>query len=301
MLSTKLAGRVVIAAAWCLCPLPLANGELIIDLSLDPASIPAEFDIDAGSFGDDPIHLLLAGRISDIFFSVDRVAIGLPDSVIRQQSQPPIESAHGDIYRFTFPGGPHAIFRREVSLGLDPGFLGDDLDALQFTPGGPAVNINTVFPYQSLWRHSLLLDDLGVNPSDILFGNEIFADGVFHIGLDADDDLDALILMDVTPNGKGGFTREPNGVLDPGLDMAIFSLDPFSPSTFTGDDGLWSPADLLITSFLGDHSLLVLAEDFQLDMGDNVDALTIIPAPGAGLLLVVALALRRHRRRRNGI
>ena len=98
-------------------------------------------------------------------------------------------------------------------------------------------------------------DDILVSERDGTF--DIYADGPTHMGIDELDDLDALILFDVTPDGMGGFIPEPNGILDPELDQALFSLNTFSPSTFTftgneyiaGEKGNLSPADILYTNF----------------------------------------------------
>ncbi|MGK7939354.1 MAG: hypothetical protein AB4062_04200, partial [Crocosphaera sp.] len=87
------------------------------------------------------------------------------------------------------------------------------------------------------------------------------------MGLDDADDIDSLILFD------GGTI----GQLDPGIDMAIFSLSSSSPSTitFTGNPyqpgvlGSVSPADYLISDFNGSSSACVNASDAGNDGGDG--------------------------------
>jgi hypothetical protein len=102
--------------------------------------------------------------------------------------------------------------------------------------------------------------------------------------------------MDVTPdlNVPGGFLRTPNGQLDPGFDLAIYSLDPFS---FTG-----LPGDLFYTTFNGSSQMIWSAANLQLDAFDNIDALSLrsIPEPGGAATIVavivaIFLPLRRCR------
>src|SRR5262249_24466851 len=118
--------------------------------------------------------------------------------------------------------------------------------------------------------------------SDILIssGNgsfSIFADSK-SMGLDPGDQIDGLVL-DV------GSTT---GVLTPGVDHALFTLDPLSPDTFTangtayqpGVRGALSPADVLWTDFTGRFKLWARADSLGLLPGDHVDALgTMVPEP----------------------
>lgn len=120
------------------------------------------------------------------------------------------------------------------------------------------------------------------------------------MGIENDDDLDALILFDVTPdpNSPLGFIPEPNGSLDRGLDMALFSLNTFSSSTFTftGNEYIpgvkehLSPADILFTDFNFGFSLWAAAPDIGLFPDDELDALDTreVPEPSAVLGILVA-------------
>ncbi|HEY3244119.1 MAG TPA: PEP-CTERM sorting domain-containing protein, partial [Phycisphaerae bacterium] len=301
-----------------------AHGTTFL-LSLDAASQPAEYNIDAGSNGREQIYLLQqSGSGIGFYFSVDRVAVGMPNTAVFQESAPPNESAAADIYQAGF--GTNTLYRQETALGLHPGFFGDDIDAMQIVPDPPGpplpdvVVVNAGFPYSSLWRNSSLIgqpatingampmaDPDGLTPDDIVLSlgamNLLFASGVTHMGLMAGDDLDALMLLDVTPdpNAPGGFDEVPNGIVDPGLDLAIFSLDPFSPSTFTsGLGGTRSPADLLITSFNGNYGVFRTAAQIGLLTDDNVDALSMaaVPEPGSLLILTGSAVFLMSRRRR---
>jgi hypothetical protein len=127
-----------------------------------------------------------------------------------------------------------------------------------------------------------------VDPDDILvtppggFSFGVFADGTVDIGLLPGDDIDALALSDVAILGS----------LDPGLDEALFSLHPGSPSVLVGPDGIAasgdevSAADVFYTSFTGVFTLYASAGALGLLFGDNVDALDILPMdfsrPGDG-------------------
>lgn len=289
----------------------------VIRFSRDPASASNDHDINAGSFGRDDVPAVIGGAIP-IYFSVDRVAVGGGGSAVNANAQPGIESAHGDVYT-TLGTGSNSLYRSETALGLSTGFFGDDMDALQISGlgGSDTIDSAAIFPYWALWRDSARVgepatlsgggaDADGFTADDIAFGSTpgaqlLFASGVAHIGLTAGDDLDGLILFDVTPDSgaPGGFLPIPNGVVDPGLDRALFSLDAFSPNTITsGLGGSFRPGDVLSTDFSGTFSLLWSSSQLGLDDFDNVDALTAIPEPGAALGWIAILATFRPRRAR---
>jgi hypothetical protein len=90
----------------------------------------------------------------------------------------------------------------------------------------------------------------------------------------ANDDLDAVAVSDV------GLL----GVLDPGLDEALFSLHPGSDSVRFGPDGVpgtgdeVSAADVFYTRFLGNYFLYASSGTLGLLFSDNVNAIDIQPA-----------------------
>ena|GEM_PF-3977157 len=85
------------------------------------------------------------------------------------------------------------------------------------------------------------------------------------IGLQAGDDIDALVLYDT--DAAGG---PPDGIMTAGQDMALFSLAAGSPSLVG-----FSPGDVLVTSFGGSFSLGVSHLTLGLLGSDELDALDI--------------------------
>ena len=246
-------------------------------------------NLNALSFGRNPITREFISSVP-LIFSVDRVAVGQPGSAVEAQSL--LGDAAADIFRSPPPVGSNSLSVDGRRLGLVPGLFGDDLDALELQQQ------DTQFTYFSIDDFSAT-NDFGppLNPDDIYAddilvssGNglfDVFADGITDMGLMLDelelfvDDVDALALFD-------GGTR---GVLDPGIDVALFSLSTFSPSTFTftgeeympGQRGQLSPADILFTDFTGDFSLFASAPQLGLRPDDEIDALAR-PEPSSVLI-----------------
>ncbi|MDF1554057.1 MAG: PEP-CTERM sorting domain-containing protein [Deferrisomatales bacterium] len=234
-------------------------------------------NLDALSYGADPLG-------EPLLFSVDRLAVGLPGTAVGAEAGS--LEASGDIFRNS-PSGTNSLEVDEETLGLAPGFFGDDLNALAF---GLPLNGLAYFSIDSL-SASNGFGALGLADDILMSGGtgsfQIFADGVTNMGLLDGDDLDALLLWDVF---------EP-GTLNPGVDAALFSLSPFSWSG-------WSPGDILLTDFSGGHVLYASAADLGLDFFDDVNALSAqsqpIPEPGTLVLFGTGLAgiLGWGRRRR---
>jgi PEP-CTERM motif len=247
-------------------------------------------NLNALSYGQDPI-------MNPLFFSVDRVAVGLPGSDVHSQALPGVEEAAGDVYTTLPPSGSNSLYIDEEQLGLMPGFFGDDLDALELDS---EPNPYTYFSIDSLSATNFAMggldDDILVSKADGSF--KTYADGITDIGLLANDDIDALVLWDLNLNDQA----------DPG-DLALFSLSTFSPSAFTftgnsyvpGLQGSLSPADILFTNFTGSFSLWASATDIGLDSYDEVDALDTVPEPATITLMVIGFAgfgFHRYRLRR---
>ena len=240
-------------------------------------------NLNALSYGQDPVTRPPPGRDLPIYFSVDRVAVGVPGSAVHTEAAPGSEEAAGDVFVTSFPGvsGTNNQFIDEEALGLVPGFFGDDLDALELD------SYASPYYYFSVDGLSLSLDwtDLWAGTGNGTVYQ--YADGESQIGLHADDDIDALILFDVNLDNRA----------TPGVDMALFSLSTFSPSTFTysggayrpGEQGALSPSDILFTDFTGSFSLWAAAADVGLLAHDELNALDTVSEPGTWALLALGL------------
>ena len=237
----------------------------------------------------DNLNALSFGRDSigqPLFFSVDRVAVGASGSDVNSEAGPGSEEASGDVFRALPPSGSNVQVADEQTLGLTPGFFGDDLDALSLLPPGP--NASFYFSIDDLSASgSALANDVLLSAGGGSYST--FADGVTHIGLATGDDLDALVLNDVVNPGT----------LDPGVDMALFSISTFSSSSTTFG-GAFSPADVLFTDFTGSFSVYASATSLGLRTDDELNALATVPLPVAAwpgfAALVLAGAWRLRRR-----
>jgi hypothetical protein len=259
------------------------------DLGLYDDFFVGEFDVlNALSYGRDPI-------IWPLYFSVDRVAVGLPGTAVFEEALPGNEEASGDV--FYSRGSPAEMqnyqFIDEEQLGLVPGFFGDDLDAVDLDQE------------PSPWYY-FSIDQLsrtngygtGCVTSDILASIGGGGWGTYFpleaLGFDCIDDLDALVLWD----------EQNNGVVDVGEDFALFSISTFSPSTFTstglsyipGQFGHMSPADVMWTDFT-QFRVLATAADLGLRDDDELNALDTVPEPLTGALLCTGLLVMWRVRR----
>ena len=246
----------------------------------------------------------------------------------------------------------------EVSLGLQaPASTGsvigapeDDLDALEMSNTGDelwgididvdglvdADSSRNAFFSLDLWSPTITGSGGTINACDILVTRDgtrtfsIYADGVDDIDLLAEDNMDALILSDIT----AAEILFPDGYLDMGLDVALFSLSSESPTLWgtdgapgiagVDDDGIngvddlgevglgddFSPADVFYTDFLRSFnplldwqaggSLYATAEELGLLAKDNLNALdiSVVPEPTTIFLLGLGgLALMRRRKK----
>ncbi|MAE66990.1 MAG: hypothetical protein CMJ18_22245 [Phycisphaeraceae bacterium] len=274
---------------------PVIDGNITPDDVLSPGPAVSQQGRDFGLQDDffggsfDNLNALSGGAdpiTRNLKFSVNRVAVGLPGSDVNAQAAPGVEEAQGDVYRNLPSAGSNQLAIDEQLLGLTPGFFGDDLDALELDDlRGSLTYFSTDFFSFAIDPGTILVSDgTGTGTFDVFANPQT-------MGLDPFDDLDALALSDVF---------EP-GVLNPGIDLALFSLDTFSPSTFTGSGntympgvtGSLSPADILVTDFTGSFSLWEPAANLGLRSDDELNALDTVaeavPEPLTPVLAGIAL------------
>ena len=169
----------------------------------------------------------------------------------------------------------------------------DDIDALEIDDLNPAHDPM----YFTLDGSSPTLATLSASPDDILIANgtsvSVFAYGS-TMGLPDGYLVDALAVWD----------RGTEGTLDPGVDVAIFSLGTVAANLLG-----FSGADVFVTDFTGRFLLYLDHEELRLLATDELDALDVelaewedfegwvIPEPGAGfMLLCAAMSLAFQRR-----
>ncbi len=147
----------------------------------------------------------------------------------------------------------------------------DDFDLEDFDPSGD--RIHDIRIYFSLDPAS---PSLGAGSGADLFHAAAGAGWVpFSIAADAGlvpaDNIDALVMWD----------RFALGVMDPVIDIAVFSLAPGSP-TLAGPDGMsgtaddLSPGDLLVTDFNGFFCIYTRPGQLAMRQVDNIDGLDVI-------------------------
>jgi len=233
-------------------------------------------NLDALSYGQDSLR-------GPLFFSVDRVSVGLPGTAVYQQAALGVSDAAGDVFQTQIPPDNNNILVvDEQQIGLTGGLSGDDLNGLELNSSP------NPFVYFSIDRLSATNGyGTGSLAADILISSlhGSFSTYAAHgiMGLLADDNLDALVLLD------GG----AKGVADAG-DVAWFSLDAFSPTLASLG---YSPADIFETRFDGTFARKFTAAQLGLAASDELDALDT-PAPASLPLLLAGLAALRLRRRR---
>jgi|GEM_PF-3779043 len=94
-------------------PTVLTQGR---DLGLQDNFIAGSYDnLDALSYGKDPItqpwyFTTPETKRNSVYFSVDRVSVGLPGSAVYKDAQPGVESAAGNIYRAFPPTGSNSLY-----------------------------------------------------------------------------------------------------------------------------------------------------------------------------------------------
>ncbi len=211
------------------------------------------------SFGSDPIN-------SNLYFTVDRQAIGAPGSAVADLSDPAINGgANGDIFYSAGGSGTNSLNTYGTNLGLTPGFFGDDITGLSLLPQGNNV-------YFSLSPGSPTLATLGLSPADIIMsgpnGLRDFARPT-TLGLRSGDQLSGLVLNVAT-------------------DTALFTISSFSVDATTSGGSL-DPADVYMTTFNGTNSVYRTAASLGLLSGDQIQAIATMPTPEPSTLCLLLL------------
>lgn len=222
-----------------------------------------------------------------LIFSVDRASVGAAGTPVNNSAVN--NQAAADLYRTPLTGSspaaamaacapvaippPQALHRNQAAFNLIPTLAagafwaapqddvdGVEMDVLDFT----GDNINDVPVYFSLDAASPALFASG---ADIYFspaGGGPFFIFAFppQMGLLAGDEIDSLVMWD------RGIIGAPN----PGVDMALFSLAPGSPSL-----GGASAAAIFVTDFNFAFCLFTPANQLGLLVTDYVDGLDVMP------------------------
>ncbi len=264
-------------------------------------------DRKVGDSGGDNLNALSFGwdKGAPIVFSVDPYAQGLPGSDVNWQYVQRGPHLVGGLFETLPPVYTNLLWCTTDQLGLtrDPASnLEEDINALSLVPWHDNVYFSidefseSIDPGQGILASSIYVNDL----------SNVFAD-YSNIGLDAADDLDALLLWD----GKN------RGMMDPQGDYALFSLSRDSPTLSLLDGGgqpRYSPGDIFYTNFTGEFSVWKTASQVGLrpstadgnviTFGDELNALSsIVPEPGTFVmwgLLAIAWPLACRIRKRRG-
>jgi hypothetical protein len=210
------------------------------------------------SFGNDPISLSL-------YFSVDRVAVGLPGSDVYVNSA--AGGANGSVYQTLPASGSNSMYLPSPTLGITGGLFGDDVHGLSLMPYTGDI-------YFTLEPGSARLE--GRSAADIFLNsvNNVFATHTM-MGLEAGDAIDGLVLCHLC---------------SPGIDQTLFSISAFSPSS-TLMGGSKGPGDIYYTRFQGSSSLFASASSLGLREDDELHGLATVPEPGSFVLMGIGIAL----------
>lgn len=262
-------------------------------------------ELDAVSGGADAVQ-----NYNILFFSVDRLSAGatpgpmppwdvLNQALLGQQAGDLFVTTNAaGVWKPPAPGGVNMLRDNQNAPGLMPQVLPnapaqppiDRLDAVAFEEFD--LNQDRIHDLNVYFSLDPLSPSLGAfSAADILLAPPGMPFGPFaaagRMNLVPEDDLDALALLDLGVVGQ----------LDPGVDWALFSLAPNSPTLAAMGA---SPADIFMTGFQNLSWVRYPAANLGLLFDDNVDALEAhIPEPGClGLLLVGAAALVARRKRK---
>ncbi len=246
-----------------------------------------------GLVGGDNIDALSANTLGlpsvpyHLVFSGDRGSLGQPLTPYRGEAV--LNQAASDLWRTALTSAspvasmaacagvaippPHAMHRRQIDYNLiftAPTGAGplagvqDNIDGVELDLLDPTGDqFHDVGTYFSLDAASPTLG--ARSTADIFYAPPGGAGGGFsafwRLGLVFADDVDALAIWDAGVIGA----------VNPGVDFALFSLAPGSPSLGG------SPADIFVTDFTGAFCLFAAANQLGMRAADNVDGLDVIP------------------------
>ena len=217
------------------------------------------------SFGNDPIS-------QPLYFGVGREAVGTSGSEVYIESA--AGGANGSVYQSLPPAGSNSTYASDGSLGLGGGLLGDDVHGLSLMPYTGSV-------YFTLEEGSPSLS--GLSAADIFLNStaNIFATYA-AMGLQPGDEIDGLVLLD----------RGRPGLLDPGVDEALFSVSSFSQSSSLFGGSL-QPGAVYLTNFNGSSSLYASATSLGLRSDDELHGLATVgtPEPGSLAMMIIGCFL----------
>lgn len=288
-------------------PADLLNIGMFVQVPKAQLGLGANDELDALAGGDDAVQWN-----NVIYFSVDRNSQGIagPWTPLDVNGQATRNQQAGDIFVTTDNNGTGAIPQGINFLHTNQNFFGelplvgsmvdntgnpqDNLDAFSFEEydlNGDGITDRPTFFSLAAGSPSLVMTP-GFSAADILISPA--GSGTFNVfataaqmGLNIDDDLDAMALLDLNADG----------VVTPGIDAALFSLAPNSPTLIALGA---SPADIFYTTFLNASVVRYNAASLGLMEYDNVDALEVqVPEPATLCLLVVGgatLMLKRRKR-----
>jgi hypothetical protein len=211
----------------------------------------------AGGAADELDALTFGGPVlGALYFSVDRLAVGIPGAAPDVASEAAVLQAAGDLY--VSNGGGNALFRNQALLGalppIPPGAV-----ALPPIDSVDAVDVGALAGAQPAFFSLTGANIFGFSGADLLVPGPAVAIAAAALGLVPADDIDALHVDTVTTGD------------------VYFSLAPGSPSLLAVSPGCpappCSPADVFVVPG-GAPPFVLFAPAAALGLlgGDDVDA-----------------------------
>lgn len=223
-----------------------------------------------------------------VVFSADRASLGQPGTPYRGEAL--LNQAASDLWRTPLTGGspaaamaacagvpippPQALHRTQTDFNLiftvatgiaAPAGVQDNIDGVELD--GMDLTGDQFHDLDAYFSLDAASPSLGAaSPATLFYTPAGGATGIFAnpglLGLVGGDDIDALVMWD----------RGVIGVVDPLVDLVLFSLAPGSPSL-----GAASPAAIFVSDFAGGFCPFTAANQLGLRAADNVDGLDVLP------------------------